>query len=378
LKVNSRYTSLIVFLFILLIGSSNAFAQKKKGLFKDTLDGAFDISEYMYNLHGFLPIPTVITEPAVGYGGALAAVFFIPHKNKDSTRFQLPDFAGAAGGYTQNGTWFVGAGYVGFWKQDRIRYRGVFGYGDVNLKYYGSGDGFLSENPIKFNLSSYFFLQQIAFRIGNSGFLLGGRYKLSHTTVSAFQESEIIKPKDFKLTNSGVGFISEYEKLDNILSPTKGWRLNLSYDQFLKVLGSDRDFGNLSFFTLYYLQINKIWTSGFRVESLVATGDPPFYSLPFIALRGVPVMRYQGEITALIETEQQVVFTRRWGMVAFGGYGQTFNYSHDLLKGSKAWSAGAGVRYLIARRLGLKMGIDVARGPEDWAIYVVFGSAWLR
>ena len=25
-----------------------------------------------------------------------------------------------------------------------------------------------------------------------------------------------------------------------------------------------------------------------------------------------------------------------------------------------------------------KMGVDVARGPEDWAIYVVFGSAWLR
>ena len=38
---------------------------------------------------------------------------------------------------------------------------------------------------------------------------------------------------------------------------------------------------------------------------------------------------------------------------------------------------GGGFRYLIARRLGLRAGIDVARGPEEWAIYLPFGNAWL-
>jgi hypothetical protein len=42
------------------------------------------------------------------------------------------------------------------------------------------------------------------------------------------------------------------------------------------------------------------------------------------------------------------------------------------------WNAGSGFRYLIARQLGLKMGIDVARGPENWAFYIVFGNTWLR
>ena len=31
---------------------------------------------------------------------------------------------------------------------------------------------------------------------------------------------------------------------------------------------------------------------------------------------------------------------------------------------------------VTAREFGLQMGIDVARGPEQWAIYVVFGNAW--
>jgi len=62
-------------------------------------------------------------------------------------------------------------------------------------------------------------------------------------------------------------------------------------------------------------------------------------------------------------------------VVGFGGYGKTFN---DEIQGSSAWNGGAGFRYLMARLFGLKMGIDVARGPEQWAVYVVFGSAWLR
>ena len=31
---------------------------------------------------------------------------------------------------------------------------------------------------------------------------------------------------------------------------------------------------------------------------------------------------------------------------------------------------------VTAREFGLQMGIDVARGPEQWAIYVVFGNSW--
>jgi hypothetical protein len=35
-----------------------------------------------------------------------------------------------------------------------------------------------------------------------------------------------------------------------------------------------------------------------------------------------------------------------------------------------------GFRYLIARRLGLYVGMDYARGPDDDAIYLQVGGAW--
>ncbi len=56
----------------------DSYAQKKQRALVDTLDNALDVSYYLNNLHGFLPIVSPITEPAVGYGAALAGLFFIP------------------------------------------------------------------------------------------------------------------------------------------------------------------------------------------------------------------------------------------------------------------------------------------------------------
>ncbi len=44
--------------------------------FKDPKDGAFDVSGMLDSPAGFLPIPIIITEPAVGYGGGLAVLYF--------------------------------------------------------------------------------------------------------------------------------------------------------------------------------------------------------------------------------------------------------------------------------------------------------------
>ncbi len=350
---------------------------KKPGLFIDSLDHAIDLSKWLLDVHGFIPVISPITEPAVGYGAALAGMFFIPKKKTDAQKFQMPDIVGAAGGLTGNGTWFGGAGYIGFWKKDQIRYRGIVGYGDIKLKYYGTGVNSFSENSTDFNIGSYFFLLQAIFRMGESSFFLGGKYQLGKATITAFDEG-IIPDRDIELINSGIGLIAEFENFNNVLSPTSGLRVNLTYDQFLQGLGSDRDFGRFTFFTHYYIPVNKFWDSGFRIESQLATGDPPFYMLPFLNLRGIPVMRYQGELTALVETEQLFMLTKRWGVVGFAGYGKAFRSLDELSEGSSAWNVGTGFRYLIARLLGLKMGMDIARGPEDWAIYVVVGSSWLK
>ena len=42
------------------------------------------------------------------------------------------------------------------------------------------------------------------------------------------------------------------------------------------------------------------------------------------------------------------------------------------------WAGGVGFRYLIARLFKLRMGVDIARGPDQFAYYIVFGHYWDR
>jgi hypothetical protein len=384
----------LIILFLLLIYGFSVWAQETSGdtlidpngqkkTFIDPYDSAFDISSYLFDLHGFLPIVSPITEPAVGIGAALAGVFFIPKKKKEGEpkRFKTPDITGFAGGYTKNKTWFAGAGYLGFWKDDHIRYRGVFGYADVNLKYYGEGDGYLEDHPISFNLKTYILLQQAVFRIKNSNFFIGGKYLYTNIKASLDNKEDYdwFDPEDFKQTSSGVGLITEYENFNNILSPSRGWRIHADYIQNFDFLGSSKNFGIFKFYSVWYQPVTNFWTSGLRLATYAATGDAPFYNLPFIDMRGIPVMRYQGKETLLIETEQEFTIKYRWSVVGFTGYGRTFNKNlQDETTGANAWNAGGGFRYLIARLLGLKMGLDAGFSKDSWSIYIVVGSAWLR
>ena len=370
-------------LVLLFFSTATIQAQTHNHKFRDSIDNAFDVSHFLKDLHGILPIASPITEPAVGYGGTVALLYFIPKKPKKDKikQSKIPDIVGAAGGYTANNTWFAGVGYLGFWNNDRIRYRGVVGYGDINLKYYRSTDFLPHDISAEFGIKSIIILQQAKFRLGETNFFLGGRYTFGKTNVQfpkIFDFPEI-DPLDFDITNSGLTLIGEFENYKNVFSPNQGMRIHLDYLQNLELLGSDRNWGKVTFSSAFYFPVNHFWVPAVRIESLMATGNAPFYAKPFVGLRGVPVMRYQGDLTILAETEQSFnIKTSRWDLVAFGGIGTTFKSLDDLDPGDAVWSAGGGFRYLIARLFGLKMGIDVARGPEDWAVYVVFGSAWLR
>lgn len=79
-------------------------------------------------------------------------------------------------------------------------------------------------------------------------------------------------------------------------------------------------------------------------------------------------MRYQGKSTYLIETEIRWDWNLRWSLVGFTGYGETQPINEDIFNKQTAYNYGLGFRYLIAREYGMRMGVDIARVTEQWAI----------
>ena len=97
-------------------------------LFRDSEDGGLDISDWLLTKKGFLPVPIIVTEPAVGYGVGLAVAFFhskpgvAPGEGEAEGYGLPPSISVAAYGGTENGTRFGVGGHFGSWKDDSIRY----------------------------------------------------------------------------------------------------------------------------------------------------------------------------------------------------------------------------------------------------------------
>ncbi|MNU10472.1 hypothetical protein D3C72_2576330 [compost metagenome] len=64
--------------------------------------------------------------------------------------------------------------------------------------------------------------------------------------------------------------------------------------------------------------------------------------------------------------------------MGYGGLASAFNDWDQAFAKPVVYSYGTGFRYLLARKFKLRMGVDVAKGPEQWAYYIVFGSNWMR
>jgi len=365
--------------------------------FIDPTDGKFDASNWLIQKKGFLPVPIIITEPAVGYGGGAALLFFhakkdtpfreeIEKKTKDNnTQHKTslpPSISGLVGLGTENGTWAAGGFHFGSWKNDSIRYTGGVVYPSVNLTFYGGGENPVFTNGLDYNLEGWFLFQELVFRIMESNFFLGPRiiYYNADSTFDLKLPIEGFYPWQFNVKTFGGGLEAAYDSRDNIFTPSSGIRADISsiyYKLDSEITGS-RDYRMTTASSKLYWPLFSNIILGWRLHGEFGSGNIPFYALPFIDLRGIPAMRYQGENVLVTELETRWNVSDRWSLVFFGGVGATAGSVGDIGSSDEKWAGGMGFRYLVARLLGMYTGIDIARGPEEWAFYIQMGSAWSK
>lgn len=191
-------------------------------------------------------------------------------------------------------------------------------------------------------------------------------------------EDELTRLLTISTKTSGVGITAEYDTRDNFFSPSAGIRYQFNHLWYDDTFGSDIEYQLTELSGLHYLPITEKWRSGFRVEVNYANADQflPTYATPAIKLRGIPAQRYQGN--AVVNTELEIVYkiNNRFDVNVFGGVGYAANEWGELSDAKSRVAKGAGFRYLIARRYGFKMGVDVAKGPEESVFYIQAGSAW--
>ena len=260
------------------------------------------------------------------------------------------------------------------------------GYGDVNIDFYEtlpSGE----DKAFGFNGRGGGAFAKLQKELFDPRFTVGMQYLFATIRMrlaDGTQAPSFITDRSLDSNVSALGPVAEFDSRDSIFTPDRGLKLHAHFNWSDDWLGSDYRYGQANGYVYGYLPIGKNadtgrgWVSALRADWQHATGEPPFYLLPFVDMRGIPSARYQGRTTLILESEQRIDVTRRWSLMAFGGLAKAFDSGSEAGDAELLYSYGSGFRYLLARKFKLRMGVDIARGPEEWAYYIVFGSAWTR
>jgi len=388
-KSNMLPKPMLAIAAIALIASSPLQAESFLTQFKDD-DGWLDVSDWVLNnATGFMPVPIIITEPAVDAGLGMAALFFHPPEDysaeekvsdgsAEMDEFVLPDITAVAAGITGNDSWFVGGGHIGHWKDDSIRYEGLIGYASVNLKFHGSPGTNQFDNGINFQSEGFFTEHPFSFRWKDSDLFVGAAWDYYNISTNFDLGTVVpgIDPLELDVQLSGLTAFLTYDSRDNTFTPNSGIKAEISYGRKDEAIGSDFEYDALDAWVHSFWKLGPKFVVGVRLESKNVNGDTPFFVLPFVNLRGIPALRYQGETVVVAETELRWSPHPRMGVVGFLGAGKAANSIGDISDAPSRVTRGLGARYFIARRLGMHVGIDVAKGPEDTYWYLTLGQAW--
>jgi len=115
---------------------------------------------------------------------------------------------------------------------------------------------------------------------------------------------------------------------------------------------------------------------GLRFDASTVSGDPPFFAVPFVSLRGIPALRFQADTAGVVEVEGRYKFADRWSGVVFAGTGFTDVKKSELDTNENMNAYGAGFRFKALKEQNVWIGLDAAQGPEEVAWYFQVGQGW--
>jgi hypothetical protein len=351
--------------------------------FRDPQDGQLDLSHFLAHPRAFLPIPLIVTEPAVGYGGGLAGMFVRPRKAEGSEGYARPNMSLVGGIATENGTWAAFGGDSSHWYGDRLQTLAAVGVGQLNLDFYGLGDASESlDQPVSYELDFSLAMIQGNWKPkARSPWSFGMRYIYSEVEPKLRGD---VPPQFPSLLDkvhieiSAPAAVLEYDSRDNLFTPTRGLYAESLFLVAREAFGASQDFERFQNVVMGWMPLAEDWTLGLRGDYQWSSDATPFFLRPYVKLRGVAAMRYQGDEVASAEAEARWQFRGRWSLVGAAGYGSAHT-DRDLFSATRdVWSGAVGFRYELARMFKMHAGLDVGVSNGETAIYFQIGNAWFR
>jgi hypothetical protein len=327
--------------------------------------------------------PLPISSPAVGSGIIPVLGYIFPFSTKD--KVSPPSTIGAAGLITNNGTRGFAVGGQLFLKENTWEITSGYVHGNVDYNIYGTG--ITSNLKLPLVQTGEAFFGEVLRRVGWK-FFVGPRFITgrSFVTVVPNSGSMVPIPPEVGLHSNltSIGARVTRDTRPNHFYPLGGTFFTFTSDFFSQALDSKYTFQS------YRSEFDKYWSlSEKQVLAYDAYfcgtgGAPPFYGNCIYGtsneLRGYTAGRYFTRFSLATQLEYRLVLPKRFGLVVFGGLGETIPGGSQLLQRVQNArflpAGGGGLRFELSKKYHVNLRADIAQGRDGHTFGMGVGEAF--
>lgn len=358
-----------VMMGVIVMIAASAFADENEfGKVEDVKD----VKEKNYVI-----APMVISNPNLGSGGGLTALYFYSPDPDDQV--SPPSTVGGVGIYTNTDTYFIALFNKNHFQEDTWR----FSTGIVNGRIKNELN-IPALGEVRFTTRVKGIGTQLQRRIWGDFF---AGVKLAYSGVSYKEGNEASKDyfEHYGVEDQDTGswsILMSYDSRDDQRYPYKGVLAEAGFTANPEWLGASEGYYVVEGSANSFHQLIPDHVLALRVYGRFTPSDTPYAGLSSLGRRSDLRGYVSGEIVAenMISTQAEYrwFFTRKWGIVGFGGVatlydGNVTNINSDIIY----YSGGVGLRYLLHAENRVNFRVDYAWGEDgEKGFYVSISEAF--
>lgn len=327
----------------------------------------------------FATIPLINYNTTTGASlGLMAQAYY--KVNPDDT-ISPSSSTGFIGMYTTNHTFFTMGFQQLYLKKDTWRILAAIGAGRINYQYWQELP-ITSGMFIAFGTEAKFAMTRVERKVYKQLYAgLTGVYSVAQTKFDIpdfFPDS--LKTDNRNMNN--LGYRLNYDNREHQINPYGGFNVEFKNQYYRNWMGSDNNFEAIQITYNHYYKIkNERNILATRINASIATGDVPFQGQNVVGrddIRGYSSGKHRNNQIYSIQAEYRWRFYKNLGMVSFLGFASAVERIGDIPNEILLPGAGIGFRYLAIPKERINIGIDVAKGKDDWGLYFRIGESFGR
>ncbi len=336
-----------------------------------------DTASIQLKKNDFSWFPIVFWTPETKFLGGVVVSYVIPHADDTNrpTEISVPFI------YTQKQQVMSGLEFNHYWDREDNHIAVSTEYVKMLDEYYGVGNALPESNREKFTPASFSTVVRYDHRLV-SRFYVGVKFDFNSYRVAEAGNGSLVENLNLKnaVVTSGAGPTVTWDTRSSEIYPRRGSYHQVSVVPFHRVFGSEKDFTSTTVDLRHYIPLFTKHVLALQAYGNFISGHAPVNRLALLGgnnvMRGYYPGRYRDHDYIAVQAEYRLPLAWRFGMTAFGGWGDVAHRVNEFSARDMKYTAGLGIRFALDRTNNRNIRLDLAFGKNSAHPVISIGEAF--